>query len=460
MSYRSLAHRFASSPPSAPRISTITLRPALGSAGSSSSFSSASSASICASALFDFGTHDLAVVAGRVRQHVLGRFEIAVRLLGRAVRADDRLEFLVATREVAHQLLIGVNVGRGQARFDVVVLLLQRGESLAHVLSLPERPSWPEPLRPAPASRSASARRCVDGNVVAFGHDEDEFGVGRVHGRARRRPRARGQGRRRPNTRRRSPSPTAGAIDVARRSARGNGGSTGVSCVATDKSGCATITTLRSHRSRRRRRHQPARRVGGAVRAAPGRPATAARPPDRRRGSPCGGLRGRACRLQPRVRRPRPARSPSPRTSSREHAVLPDRRRRPPPGSRPRTRSCLALFSSGDGALHRNARAMSSTDAAVDPCGLTRTRRRGGRSPSASAASSVIDDKAVEVTSPRSATRRARARARRRQPVAQHPQRSVPGRGGAAGKTQRRQPVRPSRCGQDLQFCEVQGSST
>ena len=98
-SYRSRANRLASSPPSAPRISTITLRPAWGSGGTSSSRSSSSTASSaalgCGAARPRAAARSSPVASASSSRAALG---VGVERPPAAGRVDERAELVVARR--------------------------------------------------------------------------------------------------------------------------------------------------------------------------------------------------------------------------------------------------------------------------------------------------------------------------------------------------------------------------
>ena len=95
ISYRSRANRLASSPPSAPRISTITELPSFGSLGSSRRRSSASAPARRSSIDASSARHTLAFVAARLGEQLAGLGRVVEQLLTLADHLDDRGEILV-----------------------------------------------------------------------------------------------------------------------------------------------------------------------------------------------------------------------------------------------------------------------------------------------------------------------------------------------------------------------------
>ena len=149
-SKRSRAKRFASSPPSAPRISTMTLRPSLGSVGSSSSRSSAPRVRRCSPRR----TRPRPGAArGRRRSRPrASRGRSRGRL--RAWRSwrqvlDDLGQLLVAPREVPQ----AVEVGRGRRGLGQLGLDRARTRSRARSAGRRSRHGWRQAT--APAGRAA-----------------------------------------------------------------------------------------------------------------------------------------------------------------------------------------------------------------------------------------------------------------------------------------------------------------
>ena len=90
---------------------------------------------------------DLAVVAARRPQHLLGLRQLVEGGPVLAVALHDGLELLVAPRLLPQGAPVGDHVGVRQAPQDVVVLLLQVGESLEHLeIQVTGRASRREPL--------------------------------------------------------------------------------------------------------------------------------------------------------------------------------------------------------------------------------------------------------------------------------------------------------------------------
>ena len=79
-----------------------------------------------------FGASEVAIVAGRVGQHLLRQLEVVGAGAKLAGARDDRVELLVTLRERGVLGLIGEHVGVSKARLDVGELPLETGEALQH----------------------------------------------------------------------------------------------------------------------------------------------------------------------------------------------------------------------------------------------------------------------------------------------------------------------------------------
>ena len=130
MSKRSRANRLASSPPSAPRISMITARPACGSRGSSSSRSSASEPVDLGDRRVDLVLEMGALVVGGGVEQLAGHGEVALAGADREVGGDDRLELAVPLRHDAQLVEVARRAGIGQAGLELAELVGQCGKAL------------------------------------------------------------------------------------------------------------------------------------------------------------------------------------------------------------------------------------------------------------------------------------------------------------------------------------------
>ena len=253
------------------------------------------------SALFDFGPHDVAVVAGRRRRtspwRPRGRCAPDRR---RGTRWTIGVEFLVATRQVAQQLWDRCAMsGADEAFLDVEEFLFQH-------------------LRVGRACRQSPRAGQLSGTVI----DPRRLTQGRgetvrvarwrrlraPRGRVRRRARAgrghrrrteRGRGRRRPNTPRRPPSPTAGAMATSRADRRAAAAAgTGVSAGSTDELGVRHHDGTQPTFAGDRTSSAPPGMSRACVRPAPGASDCSARRVASRVRPSCGPP-GRACRRPP-----------------------------------------------------------------------------------------------------------------------------------------------------------------
>ena len=183
ISNRSRANRLASSPPSAPRISTMTLRPSLGSLGSSSSLSFSAQALDVGLGLVGLGRGTAPCRRPRTREQLAGRLERR-RCAARSSAADldDLLELAVAPGGVARS-----GAGRRSARD-------RRGGPGARGTPAPACPGdrtsdrgyrWARPGRQSPSTGATSAgrtqvgdHRLGGGQDVAGGQRQQQRGVG------------------------------------------------------------------------------------------------------------------------------------------------------------------------------------------------------------------------------------------------------------------------------------------
>ena len=133
MSNRSRAKRFASSPPSAPRISTITFLPSFGILRQEQQLAAPPRAARCRPPRpVDLGPHLLAVVAVELAEHLLGRLEVARARPQLLARLHDRPELAVAPGDLLVAALVGDQRGVAEARFEVLVLPLEVAQPIQH----------------------------------------------------------------------------------------------------------------------------------------------------------------------------------------------------------------------------------------------------------------------------------------------------------------------------------------
>ena len=132
MSKRSRAKRFASSPPSAPRISTITFLPSFGSFGQEQHPQLRLEPLDVGLGAGDLGAHLLAVVAVELAEHLLGRLEVAGARPQLLRRLHDRPELAVAPSDLLVPALIGDQRRVAEARFEILVLPLEVSKPIQH----------------------------------------------------------------------------------------------------------------------------------------------------------------------------------------------------------------------------------------------------------------------------------------------------------------------------------------
>ena len=225
----------------------MTLRSSFGSLGNSRSLQLAVESLDVSRRGVDFGPCELAIVAGRVGEHLLRGLEVVGARAELTGARHDRFELLVSLGQLGVARLIAEDVRVGETRLDV-------GE-----LRSPARRGAPTPVegykRQSPAtvltsagvrSRAASAR--VTGMVVALGHHEHELAT-RDRARGGLPPlRERGRGRCPPSTRRRHRRPVAAAMSRSRKPRRGLGNGAARPDRARPEPGSSRIVH-RSHRS-------------------------------------------------------------------------------------------------------------------------------------------------------------------------------------------------------------------
>ena len=226
----------------------MTFLPSLGSRGSSSSGARprAVRSSVSPASISCFHARDRRRMA---RRRILGRVEVRLCREQATVANHDLFELLVAPSRRRVALLVGDDLGVGQARFDLQVLPFEVGEAVEHGSqgrhrdargSRRQRRKSSGTVTISAGSAKASARRRVTGMRVTLGDHQQQAGR-RAHApNEHRRPPGRGPDRRRPNTRRprSSPSmdvPIAIAGDGSLRFSRRTVGSIGSSSTRPDQ---------------------------------------------------------------------------------------------------------------------------------------------------------------------------------------------------------------------------------
>ena len=160
----------------------MTLRPSLGSLGRSSSSSSAVRRATSASASATSVRISLAVVADSVGEHLAGGRGVLDALPRSSVlRLDDGVELLVALGQLAVLVLVGEDVGVGEAGLDVGELALQGLEAVQHQAAAPARPVRQSSAHGHDLGRHGQVRGQVGGDRAAasrLGDGQHQAGAG------------------------------------------------------------------------------------------------------------------------------------------------------------------------------------------------------------------------------------------------------------------------------------------
>ena len=193
MPNRSRAKRLASSPPAAPRISTMTLRPSLGSGGSSSTRSSSVAAVTAASSSSIISRSSAPLARIGVGVHPAGFVAVVDRGPQPVPRGHDLAQLLVAAAQLGQAALVGLHRGVAEADLHVSQLDLEAGYPLQHGfeatagLRPPKRSTSPPMPTNFNGFATCGVANCLMFDVNGAGGSRERPGRRRPQPRSRRR---------------------------------------------------------------------------------------------------------------------------------------------------------------------------------------------------------------------------------------------------------------------------------